>query len=33
MWAVTSRRRLDFHRINVDFKKSEVVQPLQDILQ
>ncbi len=26
--SATSRRRLDFHHIKVDFKKSEVVQPL-----
>ncbi len=26
--SVTSRIRLDFHHIKLDFKKSEVVQPL-----
>ncbi len=26
--SATSRRRLDFHHKIVDFKKSEVVQPL-----
>ncbi len=25
---MTSRLRLDFHHIKVDFKKSEVIQPL-----
>ncbi len=28
MSSATSRLRLDFHHIKVDFKKSEVVQPL-----
>ncbi len=28
MSSVTSRRRLNFHHKKVDFKKSEVVQPL-----
>ncbi len=27
--SATSRLRLDFHHIKVDFKKSEVVQPLR----